>query len=76
MNPVTLNDIIDSAMQLTPEQREMLVEILSKRQIEERRHEIAIDAQESIAEYRAGKTKAQSAEKILRELQQSLGAEE
>ncbi|MEW5766610.1 MAG: hypothetical protein AB1797_03155 [bacterium] len=42
------------ALQLPPEQREMLVEILRKRQIEIRREEIAADARKSIATFREG----------------------
>lgn len=76
MNSITLNEIIDSAMQLPAEQREMLVEILTRRQIEERRHEIATDAEESIANYRTGEIKAQTAQKVIRELRQSLEDEE
>jgi hypothetical protein len=63
-------------MQLPADQREMLVAILYKRQIEARRHEIATDAQESLAAYRAGKLKAQSAEETIRELRQSLEDDE
>jgi hypothetical protein len=76
MTTVTLDQVIDSAMQLTPEQREMLVSILHKRQIEARRYEIAQDAQESLTAYRKGKLKAQPAEEVIRELQGALEEEE
>jgi hypothetical protein len=43
----------------------MLVSILHKRQIETRRHEIAQDAQESLAAYRMRKLKAQSVKEVI-----------
>lgn len=76
MTDVTLDQVIDSAMQLPPDQREMLISILNKRQIEARRHEIAVDAQESLTAYRMGKLKAQSAEEAIRELRRALEEEE
>jgi hypothetical protein len=72
MNVVTLNQAIDTAMQLPPEQQEMLLEILRGRRIEARRREIAQDAQESLAAFRAGKLKLQSAEAVIEELRQAL----
>jgi hypothetical protein len=76
MNTVTLDEVIDAAMQLPDEQREILVSILQMRHIEARRHEIAVDAQESLAAYRMGKFKAQSEEETIQELQQELEDEE
>lgn len=71
MSHITLDEVIDAAMQLPDDQREMLVSILQKRQIEARRHEIAVDAQESLADFCKGKLKAQTAEEAVRELWQS-----
>ena len=65
---VSLDQAIDAAMQLPPEQRDMLLAILQKRQVEAQRQEIADDAQDSIAMVRAGKLKPQSAEEIVQEL--------
>jgi hypothetical protein len=62
LNTVTLDQAIDTALQLPAEQQEMLVDILRSRQIEARRQEIAADALASIAAFRAGKLKAYSAE--------------
>jgi hypothetical protein len=69
---VTLDQAIDTAMQLPPAQREMLVDILRSSQIEARREEIAAAARESIAEYRAGTLKARSADESIAELRRSL----
>jgi hypothetical protein len=72
MNVVTLDQVVDTAMRLPPEQRDMLLEILRGRHIEARRREIAQDAQESLAAFRAGKLKRQSAEAVIEELRQTL----
>ena len=76
MNNMTLNQVLDAAMQLPPDQREMLVLILNKRQIEVRRREIATSAQESLAAYRAGELPAQSAEEAIRGLRRTLEDED
>jgi len=72
LNTVTLDQAIDTAFQLPPEQREMLIEILRNRQIETRRHEIAANARESIAAFRAGILKPGAAEDIIENLHQAL----
>jgi hypothetical protein len=69
---MTLDQAIDAAMQLTPSEMEMLLDILQGRWIEARRGEIALGAQESLAEYRAGKLKTMTAEAIIEELHHSL----
>jgi len=69
---VTLDQAIDTALQLPPEQREMLVEILRNCQIEARREEIAAEAQRSIAAFRAGKLSAQSADEAIADLHRAL----
>jgi hypothetical protein len=72
LNTVTLDQAIDTALQLPPEQREMLVDILRSRQLEARRQEITADARKSIAAFREGKLKAHSAEEAIAELHQAL----
>jgi len=69
---VTLDNVIDFAMQLSSEQQEMLLEILYKRQVERRRKEIAIGVQESLASYRAGNLEATHSKEIIEELRRSL----
>ena len=69
---ITLDQAIDTVMQLPPEQREMLIDILHNRYIEERRNEIADDAQKSLAAFRAGSLKLQSANEVITELRESL----
>jgi len=69
---VTLDQAIDTAMQLPPAQQDMLLEILHSRRIEARRLQIANDARDSIAAYRTGQLKTQSAETVIAELRRAL----
>jgi hypothetical protein len=73
MNAVTLDQAINTATQLPPDQQEMLIDILRKRQIENRRQEIMADANNSIAAFREGQFKVQSAEEAIVELHRTLG---
>ena len=68
---MTLDQAIEAAMQLPPEQREMLLAILHSRQIDERRQEIADGARASIELFRAGKLKPQPAEQVIEQLHQT-----
>lgn len=73
---MTLDQAIDAAMQLTMDQRAMLLDILQGRQIDARRNEIAQDAKESLAKFRSGEFKATTAESIIEELHLALKDEE
>ena len=53
---VRLKSILDDIMQLDYTSREMILEILQKRQIESRRELMADNAKKSVKEYHAGKT--------------------
>ena len=68
----SLDQVLDEAMDLPLEQQEMLLQILQRRMIERRRDEIAQDAAASLAEFRAGKLKAQTANEASAELRESL----
>jgi hypothetical protein len=65
---VTLDQAIDVAMRLSPEQRQMLVTILRQRAIEARREEIAREARVSLALFSAGRLRPQSAAEIIAQL--------
>lgn len=65
----SLDKVLDEAMDLPLEQQEMLIHILQRRIVERRRDEIAKDAAVSLAEFREGKLKVQSAEDAIAELQ-------
>jgi transcriptional regulator with AAA-type ATPase domain len=63
-----LDRILDEAMTLPANQQEMLLQILQRRIVERRRDEIAQDTIESLAEFRSGKLKAQTAPEAIAEL--------
>ena len=65
-----LDRVLDEAMDLPLEQQQMLIQILQRRMIERRRDEIARDARFSLAEFREGKLKAQSAAEAILELRE------
>jgi len=66
---VTLTDVLDAVEQLTDEDQEAFADIIRQRQIERRRDEIARDAQESMAAYRAGLLPSYTVEEAIAELQ-------
>lgn len=72
MNTITLDQALDTIMQLPLEQQEMLIEIWYKRRIEARRQEIAQDAHASIAAYRDNQYTPQPVGKIIAELRSTL----
>ena len=69
---VTLTDVLDAVEQLTDEDQEALANIIRQRQIERRRDEIARDAQESMAAYRAGLFPSYTAEEAIAHLEMVL----
>jgi phosphoenolpyruvate synthase/pyruvate phosphate dikinase len=72
----TLNQVLETAMQLPLDQQEMLIEILQNRHVEQRREEIARDAKESLQLFREGKLNPQPVEAIIAELRQSLESDD
>ncbi len=73
---ITLDQALDSILQLPLDQQELLVEIWHRRWIEARRQKIAADAQTSMAAFRAGRFHPQPVDDIIAELRQALDAEE
>jgi hypothetical protein len=69
---VTLDQALDAAMRLPPDQQEILIQLLRNRRIESQREEIAQNAQLSIAAFHSGQLKPQTAEEVISELRQSL----
>ncbi len=65
---VTIDSTLEEIMQLDFNSREMLLEILQKRQIEARRNEIAKTAKQSLKEYRSGKLHPQTASEVIEKL--------
>ncbi|QEL02614.1 hypothetical protein FKG96_17915 [Olivibacter sp. LS-1] len=64
----TLNSTLEDIMKLDYTSREMILEILQKRQIESRRELMAKNAKKSLKEYRSGKTQPMSLEETLNRL--------
>jgi hypothetical protein len=69
---ITLDQVLDNALQLTEEQQELLIRILQNRHYESHRAEIAGDAQQTLADFWAGKFRPQSAEDGIAALRRSL----
>ncbi|MBA3922591.1 MAG: hypothetical protein H0X31_13195 [Nostocaceae cyanobacterium] len=69
---ITLNQVLETALQLPYEQQEMLIKLLQSRHHEIRRVEIAEDAQQSLADFHAGKFRHQPIEDVITALRQSL----
>ena len=67
----TLEKVIEVAEELPTEQQDMLIEIMQKRRIEQRRSEIAEDAQLALAVFRRGELKPQTAKAVIAELRRS-----
>ena len=65
---VTIDSTLTDIMQLDYNSREILLEILQKRQIEARRDEIAKNARKSIKEYQAGNYTPLSADEAISRL--------
>jgi hypothetical protein len=72
MSDITLDKALDAVMELPLEQQEMLLDIVRNRHIERRRQEIAKDAQESLAAFRAGQLSPKPAKEVITELHQAL----
>ncbi len=65
---VTIDSTLDDIMKLDFDSREMLLEILQKRQVEARREEIAKGARKSLQEYGSGKLQPLSAKEVIEKL--------
>jgi hypothetical protein len=65
---VTLDSTLESIMQLDFTSREILLEILQKRQIEARRDQVAKAAKQSLKEYHSGKLSPLNADEVIGKL--------
>ena len=64
----SFDDTLDAIMKMDEDDREMLLEIVKKRQIELRRNELAKTARKAEKEFRAGKLKAMDASELIKHL--------
>jgi hypothetical protein len=65
---VTIDSTLDDIMKLDFTSREMILEILQKRQIEARRSEMAKNAKQSLKEYHSGQITPMNAEELIDKL--------
>ena len=68
LDMMTIDQALTDIMQLDYRSREMLLEILQKRQIEARRDEIAENAEQATKDFRAGNFTPLSAEEAIKQL--------
>jgi hypothetical protein len=73
---ITLDHALDVAMQLSYEQKQMLIQILLKRQVDERREEIAENARDALRAFHAGELKTESADSLISRLHASIEDED
>ncbi|WP_257670230.1 hypothetical protein [Parapedobacter tibetensis] len=66
----TIDSALSEFMQLDFNTREMLLDIMQKRQTEARREVIARNAKSGLRDYRAGKLKSESALALIQRLEQ------
>ncbi len=69
---ITFENALDIVSQLPREQQEMLIEIVRKRMIEDRRQEIMAECEEALIEYRTGKLQGMSATQAIADLRHYL----
>lgn len=69
---ITLDEAIETVLQLPREQQEVLIKILQNRHLESRRAEIAADAEQSLADFYAGLLQLKSANEVIAELKHGL----
>lgn len=72
MTMATIDSALSEFMQLDFNTREMLLDIMQKRQVEARRQVIARNAKAGQRDYRAGKLKSESAVALIQRLEQQL----
>lgn len=72
----TLDRVLDAVMELDRDQQEMLLDILRRRRIDDRRAQIAEAAREGRAAYRSGEIRPEKADDLIRRLHQSLEADD
>jgi hypothetical protein len=65
---VTLEQTLNDFEELSADEQNLLTEIIIKRSIENKRRQIAEDAEQSIKEYRSGKYKPMTADEAIEEL--------
>ncbi|MBD2458235.1 hypothetical protein H6G80_29740 [Nostoc sp. FACHB-87] len=73
---ITLDQVLETALQLPYEQQEMFIKILQNRHHQSRQDEIAADTQQSLADFSGGSFQPLSAKSVIAQLRESLNQEE
>ncbi|MBI4654316.1 MAG: hypothetical protein HY752_04905 [Nitrospirae bacterium] len=64
-----LNDVIEKAEVLTFEEQEILLDVIKHRCIEKRREQIAVNARNTLKEYKAGRAKTGTVKELKKDLE-------
>lgn len=72
----TLDSVLDDIMRLSLSERIVLLEILNKRLIEDRRDEISSEIKEATTLYTSGKLQSLTADEVLSKLHSDSGIDE
>lgn len=72
MAKTSFQELIESVEALPLDDREILVEIINKRIIEQRREELHADMEESLEAYRKGQVRVGTVDDLLRDLEEDL----
>ncbi len=73
---ITFEQVVETIRRFPEEQQDMLIELIRVWRTENRRREIARDAQESLAAFRSGQLEPQSAQAVITELRQMSESQE
>ena len=68
-NRLRFDEVLDVVETLSPQDQEILIDILQKRLIQKRRQEISANIVEAHEEYKAGKTRRVTVEQLLSEFE-------
>ena len=69
----SFQELIESVEALSIEDREMLVGIISKRIIEQRREDLVADLEESLEAYRRGEVRIGTVDDLMKDLKEDMG---
>lgn len=69
---ITLEEALNTVIQLSPEQQEILIQVIGNRILQTRREEISKDAQEAIKAFHQGQLVPKSAEDVIAQLRTAL----
>ncbi|MDM7939555.1 MAG: hypothetical protein QUS07_04350 [Methanothrix sp.] len=68
----SFQELIETVESLPIEDREMLVEIINKRIVEQRREELVADMETSLEAYRRGEVRTGTVDDLIKDLQEDL----